>query len=268
MTMRRAVLLSALALLAACDGGGTEAAESGTLAVRVSADLETPGSMLAASRSAGPRASVAPGGPRRTSPVLPALHGTNGMLVLDHVFFVASGLGLDSGTGACDDGAEHPCTVAPAPFLLWMPHGTEGYELLRTRVSAGEFDAVRFRTDDLDGTGLAAPDRARVDSLLADARLRMPGFPAQAVMGVRGTFFSPTASRSFTVFFRADADVMLPLQQAMRVPGVGVRTVDLRILPARWFRDGNVVQDLSLHDGELLDLTDRFADGFEVRVLR
>lgn len=263
--MKRIALAAALVLLAACDGG-TEKSDSGLVTIRVRSDFEEE----PLTSVAGPRASVAPGGPRRTSPALPAIRGSNGMLVIDHIFFVAQRLGLESSTGVCDDGLiEHPCTVQREPFLLWVPHGAP-YELRRARVVRGEFDAFGFATDDLDSTGLPEADRARVDSLLADARLRAPGFPAQAVMGVRGYFSAPGGWREFTVYFRADATVTLPLERALSVPGGvrGDRVVDLRILPARWFRDGTVVQDLSQWDGQLVDMGERFDDGFQVDVVR
>lgn len=266
--MKRILPLAALALLAACES--TTPPDSSVVAVRVSADFENgAGGLL--QRAEGPRLAAMPGWPRRTSPAPPGLLGSNGMLLLDHVFIVADRLRLETGTGECGmwiSIARAPCEVRSAPFLLWMPGDRSRYELVRQSVAVDAFQAVGFSPGDLDSTGLPDGERERVDSLLADARQRVPGFPPDAVMGVRGVFSSGTAWREFVVYFRADDDVLLPLEQAMEIPGLRPRTVELRILPGRWFRDGTAVVDLSQYDGQTVDLGGRFADGFEVHVAR
>lgn len=200
------------------------------------------------------------------------LTGTNGVLTIQKIQLIVAQFELKRANrddGECDRnrGQDSPCRrFESAPFLLDLPLMGSAVVVAAERVPFGTYSELRFEVEDLDGDDDDMPpwDRQVILDIRTQLRALYPGIGDETSMIVKGTF-TPVAgqSRPFTAFVDAEIEIERRLDPPLVVDGSGAnRRLTLEIDPARWFRRGGQVIDLSVLNGTVLEFEVEIEDGF------
>ncbi|HEX8392977.1 MAG TPA: hypothetical protein VF665_11515 [Longimicrobium sp.] len=193
------------------------------------------------------------------------LTGANGTLAIDDLRLVVARFRLkgddDRSTCTGDD-----CDDFNAgPMFIDLPLGPTATPVASGTLPAGIYRRVDFRVRDLDDDEENPVERAAIDSLRARILSQFADWPRQASMLVVGTF-TPTGGTAvpFRAYLRTRFDVRLELSPSLVVDGTASRGVDVLVDPARLFRSGANVLNLSQASG-LRVAEDQADDSFSGR---
>lgn len=248
------LLVSLLAMAACSDSSGPEDELQVEIAVAVRTSAETSGTAV----------------PINGNGAL-VLTGTNGILTIQAVELLVAEFELkrlDHDDVACklDPGPRSACRrFESAPFLMDLPLNGSPVVVATEGVPFGTYTELEFEVEDLeDDDDDASPhDRQVILDLRTQLRALYTGISDETSMIVSGTF-TPNggSSRSFTVFVDAEIEIEMQLNPPLVIGNGSDRTMTLVIDPARWFRRGGQVLDLSAFNGRVLEIEVEIEDGF------
>ena len=269
--MKHVHIMSAAAVLlalGACDR------VSGTPAGNVAVQLATASSAGGASGDASPADGL-------------QLAGTNGTLSLTDLRLIVSRVKLDGDEHGCEKehNDRHNCLdFRLPPFLAQVPLSSGAITIAAGAADPGTYTEVELRVKNLDvdddddeddmDDDEDHGDHASFTKVLAEARLAFPDWPNRASMVATGTF-TPTGAgqvaKTFTVYFRAELKLEMPLDPPLVVTASGAsRTVTVTIRSDAWFKgaDGRVA-DLSAFDfpktGKVVEFKPEAKKGFRAK---